>query len=381
MRILLLADSSSPHTIKWGNALSEKGNEIFIFSLHDTTFDNIIYNKKIRLESACFSNTFRNRNYSTISKGKYLKVIFRIKKIISDFHPDIIHAHYATSYGLLGALLLFKPYIISVWGTDVLKFPKSSFLSKFIFKCILSSATQVCATSTHLASETMKYVSRKINVIPFGIDVNEFKPATPTFSNGEQFLTIGTIKSFEEPYGVEYLIRAFAQITSKFPRINLRLLLVGQGSLEKKLFQITKDLCIESQVIFTGFIPPQLISGYHNSLDIAVYPSIYEGFGVAIAESMACGKPVIASNVGGISELIESGKNGLLVEPKNIENLTNAIEKLILNKELRTKFGKMARAKIINEFSWERSLTLMLNLYSNTFSTRSVNNKKETNFE
>ncbi|MBK7378247.1 MAG: glycosyltransferase [Ignavibacteriales bacterium] len=373
MKVLLLADSSSPHTIKWANALSESGCEIFVFSLHENTFHKIIYHKNIRLESACFSNTYRFSHSSIISKGKYLKIIFRIKKIISEFRPDIIHAHYATSYGLLGALLFFKPYIISVWGTDVLSFPQSTLLSRILFKFILSRATQISATTKYLADESTKYTSRNINVIPFGIDTNQFKFTKSTLFDEGKFMIIGAVKSFEEPYGIEYLIKAFAQVSSKFSKLNLRLLLVGQGSLEKKLKQLTQELNIEEEVIFTGFIPPQEVSRYHNSLDIAVYPSIYEGFGVAIAESMSCSKPVIASNVGGIPELIESGKNGLLVESKNVKYLSEAIEKLILNKELRIKLGEMAREKILNEYSWEKSLNLMLDLYSHAITTSNKN--------
>ena len=115
MKVLLLSDINSPHTEKWAIKLSQRGLEIGIFSLsNDITgkFDkipNIHVFTPLKFEKSIF-------NSNIIYKSRYIKALPYLKKTIKQFNPHILHAHYATSYGLLGALIKFHPYIISVWG-------------------------------------------------------------------------------------------------------------------------------------------------------------------------------------------------------------------------------------------------------------------------
>ncbi|MDQ9894055.1 glycosyltransferase, partial [Acinetobacter baumannii] len=88
-----------------------------------------------------------NKNKSAIKKIEYLKVIKEIKKIIYDIKPDILHAHYASSYGLIGSLVNYKPYIISAWGTDTYEFPNNGFIQKYIIKYNLKKADYIFSTS------------------------------------------------------------------------------------------------------------------------------------------------------------------------------------------------------------------------------------------
>src|SRR5690606_25654391 len=130
MKILLLSDCNSPHTVKWAVSLAEKNIDVLIFSFPD---DNTgIYSKyqNIKIISAKIPGKKQFKEEASISKITYLFSLFRLKKIIKQFKPDILHAHYATSYGLLGAITGFHPFIISVWGTDVISFPNVSFLHK-----------------------------------------------------------------------------------------------------------------------------------------------------------------------------------------------------------------------------------------------------------
>ncbi|MCD7873784.1 MAG: glycosyltransferase, partial [Acidaminococcaceae bacterium] len=143
-------------------------------------------------------------------KIRYLEALLLLKKVIKIFQPDIIHAHYATSYGLLGALVGFHSYIISVWGSDIFDFPNISLFHKNIIKYNFFKADIILSTSNVMAEEIQKYTSKGIKVTPFGVDINEFKPLNVDSIFKPNKIVIGTIKTLEEKYGIEYLIRAFS---------------------------------------------------------------------------------------------------------------------------------------------------------------------------
>ena len=207
MRVLLLADAHSIHTIKWAKSLCQKNIELGVFSLNK--LDEDLY-KEDNIEVFYFSDRNCRDRSSGFKKISYLKALPFLKKVIKKFKPDIVHAHYASSYGLLGALSGFHPYIISVWGSDVFDFPNISFLHKAILKYNLMQADTILSTSHVMAVETKKYTNKDIIVTPFGIDLDQFKPMKVASVFQDDDIVIGTVKTLEEKYGIEYLIRAFS---------------------------------------------------------------------------------------------------------------------------------------------------------------------------
>ena len=362
MKVLLLSDPSSPHTIKWVNSLHRKGIEIFLFGL--SKYDPTQYNDDIKIESLHTPESIKAKLDGNFLKLMYLSAFPRLKKIIKTFKPDILHAHYAASYGLMGALAGFHPFILSVWGIDILTFPNNSVLHKKMIEYSLKKADKVLATSYYLARETNKYVNKEILITPFGIDTEKFKSKIidPIFM--EDDIVIGTVKSMERKYGIEYLIKSFSLIKKKYKHKNLKLLLVGGGSLEDKFKQMIDELGITDSSIITGQIPFNNVADYHNQLSIAVYVSKVESFGVSILESSACEKPVVVSDAGGLPEVVENDVTGFIVNANDIEATTDAIEKLILDKELREKFGKAGRVRVKDKFNWQKNVNHMINIYN-----------------
>ncbi|MEJ2507701.1 MAG: glycosyltransferase, partial [Ignavibacteriaceae bacterium] len=174
MKILILADPAVPHTIKWVNSLSKQGIEIYLFGL--SYYDKELYNKNVKISSLNASLEIKNKPFGSYSKIIYLTALRSLKKIIKEFKPDIVHSHFASSFGLIGALSGFHPFIISVWGTDIYNFPERSFLHKRIIEYNLSKADKILSTSKAMALQTRKFTDKEIEITPFGIDVNKFKP-------------------------------------------------------------------------------------------------------------------------------------------------------------------------------------------------------------
>lgn len=362
MRVLILADPSSSHTIKWVNSLHQKGVDVFLFGL--SKYDQTQYDNAIKIESLGTPDKIKAKLDGSFLKSMYLVAYPRLKKIIHNFEPDILHAHYAASYGLMGALTGFHPFVLSVWGIDILKFPQNSLIHKKIINFVLNKADKALATSGYLAKETRKYTDKNIKVTPFGIDTNLFKPK-PTKKDGpNDEIVIGTVKALEGKYGIDCLIKSFSIIKKRYPDKKLKLLLIGGGSLEHNFRTMIKESEINDSARITGQIPFDKVVDYHNQLSIAVYVSTVESFGVSVLESMACEKPVIVSNVGGLPEVVENDVTGLIVNPNDAESLSSAIEKLLLNKNLREKFGKAGREKVNRSFNWDGNVNTMLKIYS-----------------
>lgn len=353
MKILILSDCNNPHTIKLVKSFSKKNNiEVFLYGLERLKVNDYLTLKNFNVKTL----DIKVKKSGTISKIKYLQAIFDIKKIIKEFRPDIVHAHYASSYGLLGVLSGFHPFVISVWGSDIYIFPKKTFIHKIILKYNLKKADKILSTSFAMAKETSKYTNKNIDVIPFGVDLDVFKSKKVLDSyyapfNSEDII-IGTVKSLEKIYGVEYLIKAFKIVLDKHKNLPLKLLIVGGGSLKKSLISLTKELKIDDKVKFVGKIPYYDVCIYHNIIDISVFLSLSESFGVAVVEASACEKPVVVSNVGGLPEVVDNGLTGFVVPVKSEKKAAEAIEKLILNRDLRVKMGKNGRKKVKELYNW-----------------------------
>ncbi len=359
MRIMILGDDQSPHTIKWVNALSDGINTICLVSFHNV--DKSLYHKNVKIVTI---NVIRE-NISSIDffKFGYLRLVKIVKREIKEFKPDILHAYYASSYGLIGALSGFKPFVISVWGSDVFEFPKKSFIHRAVLKYNLRKADYIQSTSLVMAKELAQYTDKKIIVVPFGIDMDKYKPITELKERKENEIVIGTIKWLRKIYGVNYLIDAFYLLTKKYPNQKLKLLIVGGGPRITEYKSLVKKYNIVDLVEFTGSVPIAETVNYHNRIDIFVALSLRESFGVSALEAAACSVPVVVSNVGGLPEVVQNGKTGFIVEPMNPQVAADAISKLIDDAALREQMGKDAREFVKRKYDWNKNVKDQIKIY------------------
>lgn len=363
MRILLISNVISIHSIRWAKAISEI-HEVLLFGFLAPPSDVIRELDGLNFLTMGINDSNPHRNYS-FNKIKYLGAIPKIKKIIKEFKPDVLHAHYATSYGLMGALSGFHPFILSVWGSDVYDFPNRSIFHKMLVKYNLRKADIILSTSHIMADQTRKFTDKNVLVTPFGIDLNKFYKNRKENRSKKCEIVIGTVKTLHKKYGIAYLIKAFKIVIDRNPDIYFKLLIVGDGPDENDLKKLTRDLKIDNLTTFTGKIKQDEVPEYFNKLDIYVAVSILdsESFGVAVIEAGACELPVVVSSVGGLKEVVLDGKTGYIVPPKDPEKTANAIEILVNNKEIREEFGRNARKRISDLYNWEKNVELMNSIY------------------
>lgn len=368
MKLLLLSDANSVHTQKWVKGLIAMEVRIAVFSLqaHDGVFYSQFSEDQLILKSAALV-----KRSTELGKAAYLKAVPAVRRLVREFSPDLVHAHYATSYGLLGALSGFKPLIISVWGSDVFDFPEKSFLHRFLLKKILAKSTLIASTSECMATRVAHLVgnSMRIAITPFGVDLMRFSPNQMDSVSGNSLITIGTVKTMHHHYGIDTLIRAFAVCKKKIANLpegqskSLRLLIAGDGPDILALRILCQDLGIGEFTDFIGSVPNSEVPAILARIDVFVALSRKESFGVAVVEASAMAIPVVVSDVGGLPEVVLNRKSGIVVPVDNPEAAATAIMELVENPDLRSQYGKAGRIYVSERYSESHCNNVMFALY------------------
>lgn len=362
MKLLLLGDANSIHINRWVKALCQVDDiEISLFSLEKNYNQNYQNVENFTLIEA--GQYIKDKKFKAIHKLVTFTKIFRLKRIINQYKPDVVHAHYASSYGLIGALCGFRPYILSVWGSDVYDFPQQNWLFRSIIQFNLKMADQILSTSNVMRAETKKYTDKSILVTPFGVDTALFKKKDA--KKKQRKIIIGTVKTLEEKYGIDTLISTFAILCERNPSKEMELRIAGSGNKAGKYKEQVKGLNLEDKVFFDGRIPNTSVPSYINQMDVYLALSRFESFGVAIVEAMACEVPVVVSNVGGLSEVVDNNVTGFIVPKENPYEAAVAVEKIISDKKIAVEMGRMGRQRVENLYQWDKNVDNMINIYTN----------------
>ncbi len=250
---------------------------------------------------------------------------------------DLVHAHWLPAGA--AAAVSGKPFVVTLHGTDVEVARRAPRLAR----AVLRRARVTICVSQALAGEARRLGASRIEVIPNGVDL----PTTPgQEADPPEILYAGRLSPEK---GVEELARAAE---------GLRLVVAGDGPLR----QLFPDAL--------GFVPRAELERRYSRAAIVVCPSRREGFGVSCAEAMAFGKPVVASAVGGLLDLVEDGETGLLVPPRDPPALRVALDRLLADSQLRTRLGLKARERVAEYCSWERVAAQTLEVYASVMGGR-----------
>ena len=283
---------------------------------------------------------------------------------------DIVHAHAGVPPAPIAALRYAKkrekPLVVTYhgdaqenWG-DVLRRTSVFVYNKFLLHQVLSSAKVIISPSRRFIDDSafLKKYKHKTIVIPNGLILEDFEVP---YSKEECRQRLGLpneanlilyVGALSPDKGPDILLEAMLQVVKQLP--GARLIILGEGPLRRKLERRTQEFGLNGKVEFKGFIAdPFKKALFYKSSDIFVLPSAQEIFGLVLLEAMACSVPVVASQVGGIPDLIEDGENGLLVPPRNSNELAKAIVRLLQDTELRARIVGEGQ-KRVRSFSWHK---------------------------
>jgi glycosyltransferase involved in cell wall biosynthesis len=274
----------------------------------------------------------------------------------------------------LGALFLKKlygiPYINTVHGEEV--YLSKRYHTFFALKWLVNNSIKTITNSSATRGSCLEAGMEKENfeVIPFGVDTNFYRPLD--ISKDENIFQILSVGYLIERKGFEYLIRAIKEVLKEHNDVLLTL--VGSGPLEKKLKDLLKDLELENNFKIIKNVSDDELLCLYNLSDLFVLPSVVdsegntEGLGVVLLEAMACGLPVIGSNVGGIIDIIKDKETGLLIPEKNDLELSKAILLLMRDEKLRKKIAVAGFNRINERFSMEHVTMSYLTVYKELLS-------------
>lgn len=356
LKVAFVAPGSLGHTVKWVNGLADRGIDITLITQHKVTA-NIHHDIKVV--------------YLPVSGGKgYILNALALRKAIKKLSPDVVNVHYASGYGTLALLAGVKPYILSVWGSDVYEFPYQSKFKHWLINKSLLNAEHIASTSYAMAEQVKTLLDNpKINITitPFGVDLSKFVKTKAPFSQSS--ITIGIVKKLERKYGIDLLIKGFSlaqeQLKSQkeYSECELKLIIVGDGSLEYELKELAVKNSVLEQTNFVGVVENSQVTHYINEMDIFVVPSRIESFGVSAIEALACERPCIVANTGGLPEVIKNGKTGRVVEAESAKAIASAIVYFINNKAEVINMGIKGRESVMDKYTESKALDVMVNLY------------------
>jgi glycosyltransferase involved in cell wall biosynthesis len=250
---------------------------------------------------------------------------------------DVVHAYWLPTGA--AAALSGKPFVVSLPGTDMELARRAPRLTR----AVLTRAKVALAHSEAIAAEARRLGARDVRIAPAGIEL-------PAETNGEaeppQVLFVGRLSPEK---GIEELLAATD---------GLNLVVAGDGPLRERVPQAL------------GFVPPDELARLYDRAAVVVCPSRRDGFPVACAEAMAHARPVVATAVGGLPDMVVDGETGLLVPPRDPQALRAAIDRLLADPDLRHRLGRNARTRIAELCDWDRILDTIVGSYETALGPR-----------
>jgi len=289
-------------------------------------------------------------------------------EVVNKEKLDVVHTHYAIPHALAAALvkqITSTPVICTVHGSDVHTVGLDPSY-KPIVEHTLKHQDKITTVSNYLKDilhECYSFDEENVDVIYNFVDTVQHNPDHQHCELLDEYEhSITHASNFRKIKNIPFLIRSFSKVIQEYPEAVL--LLAGDGPEKKYCEELVRDLGIQKNVIFRGILTDLNCFFAHSSL--VAMPSTLESFGLILTEAMSSGTPVVASRVGGIPEVVEDGKQGILFSPQNENECVEAISTILGDNNLRKKMGDSGRQRVLKHFSIEHILPQYEKLYENT---------------
>jgi glycosyltransferase involved in cell wall biosynthesis len=299
-------------------------------------------------------------------------LIHTLAALVQGWGCDLIHAHFTLSAAAvgIGQWLHRRPLVATVHGSDIYQVPKLPGGTWFTQRA-LARATRVTAVSRDLLEEAARLgVPRtRLRTISNGVDVTRFVPP-PAAAREACLLFVGSLIKRK---GVLYLLEALALLRQQHP--HLRLIVLGEGPEADGLAQRAQELGVAEAVTFLGFQPQATVQAWMGRAQLLVLPSMEEGQGVVVLEALACGTPVVGTQVGGLAETLDA-TIGALVPPGDAAALAGAIHHLLADPVRWATASANARERAVTRYDQRSMARSYLHLYEEICSEHSTRIKR-----
>jgi glycosyltransferase involved in cell wall biosynthesis len=367
------------HVYHISRELRDRGHKITVFT--SDLYTEVPF-KRMRDSSSEYQGlpVRRFRAYSLKGEMHYVFIPKMAKAVIGE-QTDVIHTHsygyYQSTIGALTKNIRNRPMIItphfhpqwSMWGGARRKRLRKVYDRTLARSTMDAFDYVICHTRKEKDLLSQYSIPEdRIRIIPAGVDFSRFEnlPSPDIFRNkydisGEFVFYAGRLASNK---GLLNLMEGAPKVLSQYPETTF--VLVGEDEgLKETLVKRAAELGISDSVIFTGHITDNdLFMSAFTACDVFVLPSEYEAFGLVLLEAGACEKPCVATKVGGVPEVIEDGRTGLLVDYGDVDSLANSISSLLGDEAKRKQMGKAARERVKKNFTWTKVVDQLEKVYS-----------------
>jgi len=289
---------------------------------------------------------------------------------------DVIHAHWAIPTGpaaVQAARKLDLPSVITMHGGDVYVNPEQGydFPTRWYVRPALRWTLRHAGALTAITDDCRQHALRagapdaRMHLVFNGTDLRRFSPAPlgkeaidPRFGPHMIF----ACRQLFPRKGIRFLIEAAAKLRPRFP--DLKVVLAGDGFERPELIKLAETLGVSDAVTFLGWVPNSELPPYYRAAALSVIPSLEEGFGIPAAEAMGCSTPVVASDAGGLPEVVEHGVTGLVVPRGDSAALAEAIGSLLADPARRATMGRAGRERALRLFDWDRTAEQFERIYA-----------------
>ena len=287
---------------------------------------------------------------------------------------DVVHAHWAIPTGpaaVLAARKLHLPSVITMHGGDVYVNPEQGydFPTRWYVRPPLRWTLRHAGALTAITEDCRQHALRagapaeRIRLVFNGTDLRRFSPPE-NGSRGDSRFGPNMVFACRQLFprkGIRFLLEAARELKPQFP--DLKIVLAGDGFERPELVQLAADLGIAEDVTFLGWVPNADLPPYYRAAAVSVIPSLEEGFGIPAAEAMGCEVAVVASDAGGLPEVVENGVTGLVVPRGNSKALAQAIGSLLADPQRRRRMGQAGRERALRLFDWDRTAEQFEEIY------------------
>lgn len=355
MRVCFLGDAGSIHLQRWIHYFVEAGYLVDVISFRPCEI------KGAKVHVLAQGNTGR---------FAYICTVFKIRRLIRKIQPDLLHAHYATSFGLLALVSGFKPLVVTAWGSDVLVAPKESMVLKVIVQQVLKHADALTSDSSNMSERMRELLNGHeciLKTITMGVSRDWFEQIPDSKKKPFQIVSL---RGHQAIYNIDVLIQAMAEVTKAEPKAQL--IVAGEGPETEGLKALSASLGIDENVYFVGQLPHEAVQRYLNESSISASVPSSDATAVSLLETMACGSFPVVTDLPANKEWVEDKVNGLLVPVKDPKALAEAIIRALRDVALQDRAREINRQRIRNKAIWEDNMDEVEKLYQQLIQQKEV---------
>jgi glycosyltransferase involved in cell wall biosynthesis len=360
LRICFISNPNSPHTHRWVKWFARRGHSVCLVA--DTPVqeppDGIpLFNLPARFNLPVL---------------KYLAWIYWTRQIVQAWKPDILHAHRVTAGGWLGAFANFHPLVVTPWGSDLYLYPQRSVIAGWLTRRVMRQADLVTTDSVDLRHQAVRYGADLGHsfLVHWGVDSSIFHPLSDASALRTKLGIHGSPvilspRAINRVYNLDVVVEAIPAVLNQYPQASFVLRdYNADPGYRAELKRRIAELQLGEHIVWAGpLLRWEDSAQYYQAADLVVSVPSSDATPVSILEAMACGTPIIASDLPSLREWITNAENGLLVPVRDADQLASAIQNLLGDESLRQAFRRRNLQLVMERATHQAQMEKMERLY------------------